>query len=134
MSSELVNLAREFGIILDGPWKIKWAAKVKTGQVTQLERKIIDVVINHHTSPRDLGVNAKTEHAKFAKQFQDGMHAAMKKLYKQAAGARDLSNLGELSIEGQDPDPPTAEEEGVEGGDGSGQDAEGAAAPGITAA
>jgi len=120
MFAEMVILARDFGVVLDGAWKVKWQNHVKTGQITQLERKIIDVIIKHHTTPREMGLNAKTEHAKFAKQIQDGMHGAMKKLYKQAAGSKTIGNLGELSIDGQDPDPLPPQEGAGEGEDGSG--------------
>ena len=128
MLYEVVNVAKDFSIDLDETWKKKWAGMVKTGQVTQLERKIIDVVINHHKKARDMGVNAKTVHAQFAKQFQDAMHPAMKKLYNQASGARSITNLGELSIENKDPDPvdPSPPEEGEDAG---GEAAVDAAAP-----
>ena len=67
-------------------------------------------------------------HAQFAKQFQDAMHPAMKKLYNQASGARSITNLGELSIEDQDPDPvdPSPPAEGEDAG---GEAAVDAAAP-----
>ena len=127
-SHEVVNVAKDFSIDLDETWKKKWAGMVKTGQVTQLERKIIDVVIKHQKTPRDLSVNAKTVRAKFAKQFQDAMHPAMKKLYNLASGARSITNLGELSIENKDPDPvdPSPPEEGEDAG---GEAAVDAAAP-----
>ena len=76
-----------------------------------------------------MAVHAKTEYAKFRNQFQEGIHPAMKKLYKQASGARNLTDLGDLSIEGQDPDPPEAAEGEEEGGAGSDFVAEGAATP-----
>ena len=61
-----------------------------------------------------MGVQAKSASAKFAKQFQDAMHPAMKKLYTMASGARSITNLGELGIENSDPDPvdPSPLEEG----------------------
>ena len=128
MLCEVVNVAKDFSIDLDETWKKKWAGMVKTGQVTQLERKIIDVVINHHKKARDMGVQAKHEYAKFAKHFQDAMHPAMKKLYNLASGARSITNLGELSIENKDPDPvdPSPPEEGEDAG---GEAAVDAAAP-----
>ena len=75
-----------------------------------------------------MSVNAKTAHAMFAKQFQDAMHPAMKKLYNLASGARSITNLGELSIENKDPDPvdPSPPEEGEDAG---GEAAVDAAAP-----
>ena len=53
----------------------------------------------------------------------------MRKLYKQASGARSLTDLGDLSIEGQDEDPPEAAVEEKEGEAGSFLSAEGAAIP-----
>ena len=114
----MINVAKDFSIDMDETWKKKWSGMVKTGQVTQLERNIIDVVINHHKKARDMGVQAKNEHAKFVKQFQDAMHPAMKKLYNLASGARSITNLRELSIENTDPDPvdPSPLEEGEDAG------------------